>query len=71
MNNPIKPDDIEDLPTLCTGQCCDLKSETRNRRVWLCRVAGGVTVEALRHGRWETVSGSCSAAVADRNPDRY
>lgn len=56
------PKDLQDLPTLCVGQCCSLKIEEPTVRVWLCRVAGGVTVEHYRAktGRWETVAGDCT-----------
>lgn len=52
--------DLEKLPTLCTGQCCSLKVETRNTRVWLCRVAGGVSVETYDGRRWEVTGGDCT-----------
>ncbi len=61
------PADIEPLPTLCVGQCCDLKIETPTQRVWLCRVGGGVTVESLRNGRWHITSGSCTQTSAGGN----
>lgn len=61
-----KPEDIANLKTLCTGQCCSLKVETSNKRVWLCRVAGGVTVETYNPKtlRWESTSGSCYSPQA-------
>jgi hypothetical protein len=52
--------DLEMGATLATGQCCDLKVDTGQMRVWLCRVEGGVTTERLRGGRWEITDGSCS-----------
>ena len=55
-----KPSDLEGLPTLHQGQCCDCKIDTGNVRVWLCRVAGGVTIENCLNGRWVTVAGDCS-----------
>ena len=51
--------EIAALPTLCIGQCCDLKIETPRHRVWLCRVGGGITIEVIRNGRWEIASGNC------------
>ena len=55
------PAELEDLPTIHQGQCCDCKIDDGNGlRVWLCRVAGGVTVERLRGGRWETAAGGCT-----------
>jgi hypothetical protein len=54
-----KPADLEKLPTLCVGQCCSLKIENPGVRVWLCRVAGGVTIENCLNGRWVTVAGDC------------
>jgi hypothetical protein len=66
MNTPASniysPSSLEDLPTLCTGQCCSLKIQTERQRVWLCRVAGGVTIENYdpASGRWETVAGDCT-----------
>lgn len=65
------PSDIEHLPTLCTGQCCSLKIETEDdhgapTRVWLCRVAGGVTVEKYTsRGRWEVSDGGCYEGSAE------
>jgi hypothetical protein len=58
----ITPEDIKDLPTLCTGQCCSLKVDKPGLRIWLCRVAGGVTIEYyIPHtGRWNIVAGDCS-----------
>ena len=55
------PDELAELPTLCTGQCCSLKIETARTRVWLCRVGGGVTVERYdpKRGRWEVARGDC------------
>jgi len=54
-----KPSELEDLPTLCTGQCCSLKIETPKMRVWLCRVGGGVSIEKYDGRRWEVVAGDC------------
>ncbi len=58
-SNLYSPEELADLPTLCVGQCCSLKIDTGEMRVWLCRVAGGVTIERYRGGRWETVAGGC------------
>lgn len=54
--------ELEELPTLCVGQCCSLKVEEPRRRIWLCRVAGGVSVEHYTPstGRWETALGDCN-----------
>lgn len=56
------PDMLRSMPTLCTGQCCSLKIDQPGTRVWLCRVAGGVTIERYNanDGCWETVAGSCT-----------
>ncbi|HEY6117463.1 MAG TPA: hypothetical protein VI172_16035 [Candidatus Dormibacteraeota bacterium] len=59
------PSTLEPLPTLSKGQCCDLKLEDEHHRVWLCRSAGGVTVETLRSGRWQVTSGSCDSDSAE------
>lgn len=58
-------DEIRDLPTLCVGQCCNLKVDTGAVRVWLCRcgVDDGmpyddqITVEVLnpKNFCWEEV----------------
>jgi len=53
------PSELKDKPTLHQGQCCDCKIDTRDMRVWLCRVGGGVTIERLRDGAWVTVDGGC------------
>jgi hypothetical protein len=59
-SNIYSPSDLEDLPTLSMGQCCSLKIETASMRVWLCRVAGGVTIEKYRDGQWGIVAGDCT-----------
>lgn len=64
-NTKHTPDEIRDLPTLSVGQCCSLKVDTGEIRVWLCRVAGGVTIERCRDGRWSTVEGSCVEGSCD------
>ena len=54
---------LADLPTLAVGQTCNLKIDTGDMRVWLCRcgVADGmpydnqVTIERLVNGRWATL----------------
>ncbi len=59
-SNIYSPADLEDMPTLCVGQCCSLKIETPTMRVWLCRVAGGVTIEKYNQVTgWSTVAGDC------------
>jgi hypothetical protein len=46
-------DDLEQRPTLAQGQCCDLKVDTGDFRVWLCRVnKGEISYETLDAGRW-------------------
>lgn len=52
---------LKGMPTLHTGQCCSCKVDTGNYRVWVCRVGGGVSIEAYdpKSGRWETVAGGC------------
>lgn len=47
------------LPSLCTAQCCSLKVEQGGTRIWLCRVAGGISVEKLQPEGWRTVAGAC------------
>ena len=56
-------DALESLPTLATGQCCSLKIDDGARRVWICRVAGGVTVERYddETGGWKVAEGGCEA----------
>lgn len=55
--------ELRELPTLYRGQCCDCKVDSGGLRVWVCRGAGGVTVEQYDsdRGRWEWVSGSCTS----------
>ena len=62
--NTYSARDLEDLPTIHQGQCCDCKVDSGGIRVWLCRVGGGVTIEQYKSatGRWEIVSGSCDAS---------
>lgn len=52
---------LKTLPTIFQGQCCDCKVNDNGIRIWVCRVAGGVTIEQYkpRSGRWETVQGNC------------
>lgn len=59
-SNIYSPAELEPLPVLHQGQCCDCKIDTGNMRVWLCRVAGGVTIERYNGQRWETVAGDCT-----------
>jgi len=49
---------------LASGQCCSLKYEATDHRVWLCRSGGGVTVETLVDGKWRVFDGGCYARVA-------
>lgn len=49
--------ELERLPTLSTGQCCDLKIDDGKTRLWLCRGTGEVSEEKLVNGRWEIVKG--------------
>ena len=53
---------LKRLPTVHQGQCCDCKVDSGNVRVWICRVAGGVTIEQYKPdtGRWERVEGGCT-----------
>jgi len=54
--------DLQDLPTLSTGQVDNLKVQTEDTRVWLCRSgkADGmpydnqISIERLVDGRWIT-----------------
>lgn len=50
--------ELVELPTLKRAQCCSLKVDTGNMRVWLCRVTRGVAIERYRNGRWEVTQGS-------------
>jgi|GEM_PF-2141064 len=54
------PEELQDLPTIHQGHCCDCKIDTGDMRVWLCRVGGGVTIERYDGRRWNTVEGSCT-----------
>lgn len=67
----ITPADIRELETLCVGQCCSLKIEKPGLRVWLCRVAGGVSIEFyIPHtGRWDVVAGDCNDTDGATIPD--
>lgn len=56
--------DLEDIETIEQGHCCNLKLQDRTTRVWLCRVAGGVTIEALIAGSWVTIAGDDYASEA-------
>lgn len=55
------PSDLEDMPTLCVGQCCSLKIDGPRVRVWLCRSGGGVSIERYdpQTERWRKVEGDC------------
>jgi len=61
--------DMVPYANLSSGQCCNLKLDTGHYRVWLCRVAGGVTVERLVAGKWVIFDGSCSARSAIAPPE--
>lgn len=54
-----KPEELEALPVLHQGQCCDCHIDTGSVRVWLCRVEGGITIENYINGKWLTVAGDC------------
>jgi len=58
-NIGIGAEGLESMETLATGQCCDLKIDTGEVRVWLCRVEGGVTIEYRNESGWVTVEGGC------------
>lgn len=66
--------DIARLPTISSAQCCDLKSEGRGLRFWLCRAEGGITIERIgADGKWRISSGGCCKKVAydpPRHPPR-
>lgn len=53
-------DALAKSPTLHEAHCCNLKLETSDMRVWLCRVERGVTIERLIGGRWKVTDGSCT-----------
>jgi len=46
-----------------SAHCCDCKFDDGQYRVWVCRVARGVTVESLINGSWATVSGGCEDII--------
>lgn len=54
-------EELKKLPTLHQGQCCDCKIDAGGVRIWVCRVAGGVSMEQYqpKSGRWVVVSGGC------------
>lgn len=56
----VTNEELAKLPTLCVGQRCSLKMDDGAERVWLCRVAGGITVERLVAGCWMLHHGSCT-----------
>ncbi len=66
MGRTYTAGDLRGRRTISQGQCCDLRVERSGVRVWLCRVAGGVTVERYdrRAGRWRRTSGGCTALEA-------
>lgn len=66
MVQNFRASELASEATLSVAQCCNLKADDGERRVWLCRVGGGVTVETLADGRWVVTSGSCCAGVACR-----
>jgi hypothetical protein len=59
-------EELEEMPTLATGQTDDLKIDTGSRRVWLSRspnlIADGgkfkrrVMVERLICGKWQIIN---------------
>lgn len=60
--------ELEALPTLAQGQCCDLKIDDGKTRTWVCRCTRaeggcGVSQERLINGRWEKVSKGNTVAV--------
>lgn len=61
-------DALAKSPTLHEGHCCNLKLETSDMRVWLCRVERGVTIERLVGGRWKVTDGSCTSYEASDPP---
>lgn len=61
------PKALESFKTISTSQCCDLKIEVGDTRVWLCRVGGGVTEERrTRNGKWRWSAGGCVKPDAER-----
>ena len=59
MQDLPDPEWLATLPTLCVGQCCSLKIDEGDHRTWLCRVAGGVTIERYDGRQWRKVAGGC------------
>lgn len=59
-------EELQHMPTLCQGQCADLKMDDGRFRVWLSRMGPEdgethpVQVEELRDGRWEDITDELS-----------
>ena len=61
MPRQFSAQELEGMPTLCTGQADDLKYDDGKTRVWLSRCTkddgepynNKITIERLRGGRWE------------------
>jgi hypothetical protein len=72
MLDDYTKEELESMPTLCTGQCCSLKVETSTERLWICRVGGGISIEryARRTGRWKLVEGGCTAEGEEEDVTR-
>lgn len=63
MNTTWDVKSLKDLDTIHQGQCCNCKIDTGDIRVWICRVAGGVTIEQYQDGKWIKISGSCNGSM--------
>lgn len=47
-----EPNEIADKKTISTDDCCDLKVETTNYRVWYCREQENVRYQSLYQNKW-------------------
>lgn len=63
LDLPTTSDELADMTTIHQGHCCNCVYDEHGYRVWVCRVANGVTVEAIIDGRWENISGDCGTIL--------
>lgn len=59
--------DISERRVIHQGQCCNCYYDDGQMRLWVCRVAGGKTIEEYDQetGRWEITSGGCTEGGSD------
>jgi len=55
--------DISSLPVIHEAHCCNCYFDNNGYRVWVCRCAGGVTIEKNIRGVWTTICGSCTSVL--------